>query len=186
MIYCSIDIETTGLDPVKHQILEIGAILYESGVGEIDRFHCYIRHSEIVGQAYALQMNHEILLKIHNYKDYGTQYKFFSPTDARSAFGEWLYHHKKVTMYDKRIVPAGKNFASFDRQFLLNIFPNFGEYVGHRTLDPGNMFVKRDDEYIPGLDGCLQRAEMNDTVVHNALDDAQQVIDLIEYHFDHK
>lgn len=36
-----IDLETTGLDPWKHEILEVGAIKFRDG-REVDRFHSYV------------------------------------------------------------------------------------------------------------------------------------------------
>lgn len=183
MIYCSIDIETTGLDPVNNQILEIGAILYKAGVGEIDRFHCFVVHDTYVGSAYALHMNREILYKIANKQMFEDQYDFLTPRNARKAFGAWLYKHKSETNDGSKLTPAGKNFASFDRQFLFQLMSNLGELISHTTLDPGTFFAKASDSRILSLGECLERAGMPTMVTHNALDDAQQIIDLLEYQF---
>lgn len=178
MIYCSIDIETTGLDPVLNQTLEIGAILYESGVGEIARFHCFVEHEQYIGSAFALHLNRKILYKLANKHEF-PEHNFFRPSEVRSEFGAWLNDH----MGDRKITPAGKNFGSFDRQFLLQLLPGLNRYLSHKDLDPGSMFAKRDQDEAPWLSKCLEMCKMDPTVTHNALDDAQQVIDLIEVFF---
>lgn len=182
MKYISIDIETTGLDPDTCQILEIGAIYYQSGVGELDRFHCYIDHEKFVGEPYALWLNSHIFKTITD--SYSEPNELvMTPNKARKNFGNWL--SKLYLDNDKRkLVPAGKNFASFDRQFLLKLMPSFTTMVGHKTLDPGSMYVNKDDTSVPGLPECLRRVGLKDTVTHHALDDAQQVIDLIESYWD--
>lgn len=71
--YISLDIETTGLDPHQHNILEFGAVLDDLSVqaplDELPRFHAYVLPPSDVGYTgdpYALQMNAGILRVIAN------------------------------------------------------------------------------------------------------------------------
>ena len=50
MKYLSLDIETTGLDPNIHQIIEIGAVLEYSHlpVDELPSFRILIKHKNLV------------------------------------------------------------------------------------------------------------------------------------------
>jgi len=175
MKFVSIDTETTGLNPHRHQILEIGAIIADlTRPNEVlDQFHCYVRHPEIVGDPFALQMNHEILKRIATWED---GYVYHLPNVVYRLFSDFLSKHKNS---HGQIIAAGKNFASFDKQFL-----TYGNYVDpdifhHRSLDPAMLYVEPDDKTPPSMSECLKRAGLPDTVSHNALEDAQQVVDLL-------
>ena len=65
MIYISIDIETTGLEKDRYQILSIGAILEDTSkklpFEKIPKFHAAILHNEITGSPFALNMNKELI-----------------------------------------------------------------------------------------------------------------------------
>jgi hypothetical protein len=78
------------------------------------------------------------------------------------------------------VTPAGKNFASFDRQFLKRL-PDFENKVRlhHRTLDPATLFWLRVDEQLPDSKTCYQRAGMDPKVAHTALEDALAVVQLV-------
>ena len=65
--YVSIDIETTGLNPMECQILEVGAVIDDGRALEnLPQFHCYVLHQQIVGSAFALSMHPTILRRIAN------------------------------------------------------------------------------------------------------------------------
>lgn len=72
MVYCAIDIETSGLSPEKHQILSVGVIVEDTSkklpFNEIPKFHCAIVRDEIVGDLFALNMNKELLSTINSWK----------------------------------------------------------------------------------------------------------------------
>jgi DNA polymerase III epsilon subunit-like protein len=76
---------------------------------------------------------------------------------------------------------AGKNFAGFDRKFL-ELLPRWKQifYIRSRVLDPGILFVDwKNDEAVPGLFECKQRAAIDGIVTHNALEDAMDVVMLL-------
>ena len=71
MKYISIDIETTGLDPLKDQVLSFGAILEDTTnplpFDKIPKFHAAIKRDRIEGGLYAINMNKKLLETINNY-----------------------------------------------------------------------------------------------------------------------
>ena len=76
---------------------------------------------------------------------------------------------------------AGKNFAGFDKKFLEKL-PRWKQVfsIRSRVLDPGILFVDWiNDESIPSLDQCKQRAGIDGVVTHNAVEDAMDVVMLL-------
>lgn len=76
---------------------------------------------------------------------------------------------------------AGKNFAGFDKKFLEKL-PRWKQVfsIRSRVLDPGILFVDWiNDESIPSLDDCKQRAGIDGAVTHNAVEDAMDVVMLL-------
>ena len=179
MRYVSIDIETTGLDPSWCQVLEIGAIIDDgsSSIDSLPTFHCYVVHPQIIGQPYALWLNAEILKKI-SYPDAHPDDLFCLPEQVVTAFGTWLGQNGvDVT---SPIKCAGKNFGSFDRQFLERL-PNFTQFLrlAHRSIDPGSMYLELKDERVPSTEECAKRAGIIIENQHQALADARLVVQLI-------
>jgi len=106
MKYVSIDIETTGLDRERFQILSIGAIIEDTEkklpFNEIPKFHAAIKHKEILGSLYALNMNSKLISAIVEYQcaeDQETKQeiekihdmKFLNEEDVVEAFFQFLY-----------------------------------------------------------------------------------------------
>ena len=181
--YVSIDLETTGLDPSYCQILEMGAVIddWESPIEKLPTFHCYVVHDRIVGQPYALQMNQKILYDIAEMK---TPNNFIEPENVGIHFYRWLTLNN-ISFVQRNVLPAGKNFDAFDRQFL-NRLPNFSDDIvfTHRSLDPGMLyFDPYTDDGPPSMQTCLERAGLEPTVTHRAVNDAMDVVKLIRYKF---
>lgn len=175
MKYASVDIETTGLDWNRHQIIEFAAVLDDLAdpkpLKELPVFHAYVRHEEVVGHPVALAMNHEIL-KIIAQGDCG-----YADAELMDAFADFLKQHGRCPL---KIVVAGKNFNGFDRNFL-NALPRTDRPVTfhHRTLDPAPLYAKIGDPEPPSLVECLKRANLTPTYEHRAVGDALDVIRLL-------
>lgn len=78
------------------------------------------------------------------------------------------------------ITAAGKNFATFDLKFLLRL-PRWKQLirVRGRVMDPSVLFTDwKNDESLPGLSLCKERAGLPKEVTHDAVDDAKDVIAL--------
>ena len=185
MPYVSIDLETTGLDPARCQILEVGAI-YDDGfkfVDDLPIFHKYIYDPDnwYAGEPFALQMNAKILKRLANVSAVDVQNKVCIRADELATeFRSWLLN---ACGWDGKtcLTPAGKNFASFDAQFL-NRVPGWKEKIklNHRTLDPAMLWWNPlTDERLPGSQECMDRAGIKGTVAHTAVEDAEMVVRMI-------
>ena len=178
--YLSIDIETTGLDPATCQILEIG-VVYDNWtlpIRELPTWHCYVQHKHYVGEPYALWLNSAIFRTLANPpKDE----VFFRPEQVAESLADWL---KSLGEPQKAYTPAGKNFASFDRDFLKRL-PDFEQLVRlhHRTLDPAMLWWQPRDEKLPDSKTCYERAGLDGKVAHTALEDALAVVWLLRAGF---
>jgi oligoribonuclease len=71
MKYVSIDLETTGLDTEKYQILTFSGILEDTShlldYEDIPKFNIYVIREEIVGSPFAINMNIDIIERISKY-----------------------------------------------------------------------------------------------------------------------
>lgn len=181
MKYVSLDLETTGPDPERHQILQIGAIVEDTNnpldYDEIPKFERLIRHADIIGQPYALNMNAGLIAKLAESDRYGiTAYA------AIIDLYDWLLTHLGVPLTGKlRPTWAGANIADFDIRFLEKI-PNWSAYFMNagRVLDPSILYVNwKTDTKLPSLQKCLDAAGIVKTVKHDALEDAWDVICLL-------
>lgn len=105
MKYVSIDVETTGLNPKKHQILSLGAVIEDTNnqlpIEKMPKFEGVILHDEVVGNPIALSMNKELLKMIGDYqslKSYNDKInyeksvdkRFFYPNEIIPQFWSWL------------------------------------------------------------------------------------------------
>lgn len=180
MKYVAIDIETTGLNPKKCQIIEFGAVVddlrVQAPLDQLPKFQTYIRHSFYSGDAYALHLNADIFYKISRGEG--------DIANPEELFGMFYNFLTKEGGYETNKPPkinvAGKNFGSFDKNFL-DCLPN-RDWVKfhHRSIDPGNLYFDPiiDDE-LPSLGKCLDRAGLPSEVSHKALEDALQVVKLV-------
>jgi DNA polymerase III alpha subunit (gram-positive type) len=132
--FLSLDIETTGLDDNMHQVLEIGAVFndFTKPVRECDTFRAVVDPGEnIVGSAYALQMNVSLLREIADGAGV--------PLDeALECLSLWLAR-RGITNENKTTL-VGKNLGSFDVQFLRDNFEWPQNLFGYRYLDVGSMW----------------------------------------------
>lgn len=186
MKFLSIDIETTGLDPQKNQILEFGAIAIDTSYPTapyIAEFRAVFIHQELTGNPIALTMNSELINEINivlKDKDFDYDRAYNQNIYVRNAeefqkhFDEWL----ESINFTGRLTLAGKNLASFDLKFI--------EAAGikikyrHRMIDPAILYVDWEkDETLPDLQQCLDRAGIVKSVEHTSLGDAGDVAELV-------
>ena len=185
MKYISIDLETTGLDPKNNQILEFGAVIEDTNnllpLDELPTFQIYVDNgNEIVGNPFALQMNHAILKRIATYEE---GYTYTDPEHLGFHFASFLRGNGFLPEDNGKIKiqVAGKNFGAFDLQFLNNC-EAFNDIVqiSHRIIDPAMFYTRwHEDESIPNLTICKERAGVDGEVTHNAVEDATDVIEVL-------
>ena len=188
MKYLSIDIETTGLDPESCQILEVAAILDDLKnplpLERLPIFQQYLRYPVIIGQPFALSMHSEILKRLAS-KDQeeacGTE---CDPEVLVFRFRRWL--EAQGIDLKQSLTPAGKNFGSFDLQFLKRLpewgCSQYGVRLKHRSLDPSILYFDPEiDDQLPDSLTCMQRAGIEGPVAHTAVEDALVVVRLIRH-----
>ncbi len=175
--YVSIDIETTGLDPATCQVLEMGAVLddWRTPIDQLQTFRKILVHPVVTGNPYAMALNANLLVQVANPQQTPL---FCHPEHLGVQFAQWLTANGIDPM---GVQAAGKNFASFDAQFLLRV-PGFIKHVKfrHRVLDPAILFWHPlEDERLPDSKTCYERAGMDGKVAHSAVEDALAVVRLV-------
>jgi hypothetical protein len=218
MKYLSIDIETSGLDHEKNNVLSIAAIIEDTEKKlpweEVPKFHVAIVRQEITGSPRAINMNAKLIEYIGRWMEPKDELdrvnvcnesglKFLHEDEVVAEFyrflfangyGESLGPGDFVNVIDGVSYPAigsktkpitinvaGKNFGTFDKKFLEKL-PWWQKLirVRQRILDPAILFVDwKEDESLPGLFACKERAGIHGLVTHNALEDAWDVIELL-------
>jgi oligoribonuclease (3'-5' exoribonuclease) len=179
MIYLSIDTETTGLNEKTCEILSFSAVLEDTDkpnipVDDLPHVHFIFKKDFIKGEPYALNLNKDIIEIIKEGKDE----RLINELQFFPKFREFL----KENNVEGKLKVAGKNFSSFDLKFidiLMNEVWDFGSSIKfhHRVLDVGPLFVDfKNDEWIPDLNMCMERAGVKGTVQHCAYEDAKDVI----------
>lgn len=193
MRYVSIDLETTGTKPDRHQIIEFGAVIENThkntAIENLPRFKRIVKHPEYIGQAFAFNLNARIFQEL--VQPTGAT-EICEALDLAVQFKDFLLNNG----FDKddqkeyvRIIAAGKNFAAFDLAFLNNL-ANWRDHIriSQQVLDPAIYYVNfAEDERLPSLEECKKRAGFADTTVtHDALDDALDVVQLLRQQYKFK
>jgi len=184
MRYCSIDIETCGLDWKNCDIIEFGAVLDDLNnqrpIKMLPQFHCYFCQQSYQGEPYALSMHSTIFRRIAE-REKG--YTYCDPTKLGMLFKRFLMNNGYESEHDVvTITAAGKNFGSFDLQFL-NEKTDLSKHVNirHRIIDPSILFVSREDISLPNMAECKKRAGMSEYIAHDAIADALDVVGLVRH-----
>jgi len=186
MRYISIDVETTGLDPTLHSVIEVGAVVenteFFNPVEALPTFRALIWRDSCVWSLVPIQMHTgiiEVLAKvdpqiIHD-GDIQLECGAVITTPERFAklFDCFIMEH----FSQERATVAGKNFNAFDRPFLEQLYPDLP--FRHRVLDPAMMFVDWSKDRAPSLPECMERAGLDMDGYHTSLGDARMVIKLL-------
>ncbi len=209
MIYVSIDIETTGLDPEKCSTLSIGALIEDTkkkaSYDLLPKFNAIILQRELAGSPRALTMNKDIIKLMGEYLE-GSEaerkvlretsgYMFLEKDEVIPRFYDFLYlngfgdtpNAPLINSKSKPITinPAGKNFARFDNVFL-QLLPRWQQLirVRHRIIDPAILICDwNNDDMLPSLSECKKRLNIEGGVEHIALDDAWDVIQVLRRYY---
>ena len=136
---CVLDVETTGLDPNKHDIIEICCIYLDSFVKPTDNFfHMFLTPLRPENIDYrALKANHTDKIEIMK--------RGVDPFKAADAFEDWF----KEICGTKKIAPIGHNYH-FDMGFLkswlgLNHYEYYFDYHTRDTMVIANYLNDRAD-----------------------------------------
>ncbi|MCR5887849.1 hypothetical protein LRS06_08665 [Hymenobacter sp. J193] len=185
MRYLSLDLETSGSNPQRHQILELAAVVEDTRqlrpLAELPAFRRVVRHQEYVGTAGALALNARLLAELARKEPNPELCKPAELLPQLRAF--LLAHGFKTDKHDcVAVTMAGKNIAVFDLGFLREL-PGYGTLVRAEPamLDPAAFYLNwRKDTRLPTMQTCKARAGFeDDTVAHQALADALDVVQLL-------
>ncbi len=188
MIYVSIDIETTGIDPLKNSITQFAAVIDDIKnpypIDHLPKFNYYIKGKNRIWDKEILSFGRtKEIAKI--IKEDGEN--VITEEELIPKFVKFLSDN--LFTKDKNgcywITAAGKNFGAFDHQFIKRL-PHYGKEVRilHRSFDPAVLFLNpKIDDKIPDMNTCLIRAGIDKKVAHDAEQDAIDVICLIRYFF---
>ena len=190
MRYVSLDLETSGPDPLRHQVLELAVVVEDTRrprpLSELPSFRRLLRHSEIAGTAGALALNARLLHEMAATKDGAPDGPpdHCLPAEVLPQLREFLLAqgYKPDPKNQVRFIMAGKNVASYDLLFLREL-PGWGTAVRAEpaTLDPAAFYLNwHKDSRLPSMSICKARAKLPDTeVAHEALADALDVVRLL-------
>lgn len=190
MRYISLDLETSGGNPQRHQVLELAAVVEDTKkllpLAELPAFRRVVRHAEVVGTAGALALNAGLLQELARKEP---NPELCTPDELLPQLREFLL--AQGFRPDKKdcvtVTLAGKNVASFDLGFLREL-PGWGTLVRAEpaTLDPAAFYLNwRKDSRLPTMSICKARAgHESHEVAHQALADALDVIELLRPFYD--
>ena len=130
--YIVLDVETGGLDPQTHSILEISGILWKPGKVIQPVFDCYIKEENITTVPRAMEINQINLDKVEKHGR--------TPKEAINYIRNRL---DDVLGIDRRPVKILAHNASFDYSFLRRLYELAGEKIYKdfygRTVDSASI-----------------------------------------------
>jgi hypothetical protein len=144
MIYVSIDIETTGLDPLSNNVLSIGAIIEDTTkklpYDECPKFNAIVLNKQLQGSPRAITMNKEVISMIGEYLE-GTDevreilnnnsgYKFYEEEEVVKKFFIFLLDNNVIdNEWTNNWKSGGKDINSNSRPVTINVAgKNFGTF----------------------------------------------------------
>jgi oligoribonuclease (3'-5' exoribonuclease) len=188
--YVSIDVETTGLDPSRHQILELAMVVetdWQTSPESLPTLHYIVQHDELTGTPTALAMNAELVRQLTERPTLRRAPTSGSHDLARTVREFLIANFGDPARSGKRVVTAaGKNLA-FDLGFLGRLPHWPAELFRHRVIDAGNLWWEpaRDDK-LPDTALCLSRAGLLPVRAHDALEDSRAVVKLVRRWYAHR
>lgn len=177
--YVALDVETTGRDPSKHQVLELALVVETDWVTPVADLPCLrltVDHPLVCGELRALTMNRDLLAEICQRG---------GDANRRDAWGKVRQFLRLFFPDDEKVTVAGKNAAGFDLPFCEATFEGWERRrFYHRVLDVGSLYVDPfTDARLPDSAECMRRAGLPGAVPHTALDDARLVVQMVRRHF---
>lgn len=198
MRYLSIDIETTGLDPNTHDIIEFAAVLEDTEtlkpIEELESFRALVVADNYTVSPFCAELHLNLFQEINQYKreigDLNHYYKTRRPhtnvvltiENLMPTFITWVREVLNNNL--SKVTVASKNFNGFDAHFLQPLLDDYDGFVpfrfGHRVWDPATLFATDTDDSPPSTSTCAERADVGFIgKPHTALADARMVIQLL-------
>ena len=164
----SIDIETTGVNKLKDQICQVGAVIFDTASEtfnpKVMSWYVKLDPSDIHGSLFAIKMNADILDICtakwpEKFDAFDIMEKMLITKETfADTFKWWLDNNDAYDEGEKSIVFAGKNVGLFDIPFMENFFDNFSSIrYKHRLMDPTPLCTLPNDTVPPDLKTCIDR-----------------------------
>lgn len=171
MILVALDLETTGLNPQRDQILQLGMLAFDTETGEtVGELELLVAHDEYRGDPYALAMNADILRRI-----------------AKAGRGDIVHDRRldnrvsvTLDLWDmpNRPKAVGFNVTPFDLAFLkaagVDVFH-------HRAVEVGSLLMPRMGAIAPVTSAEWMAFHAGADVAHTALADCRMARDAYAY-----
>jgi len=168
MKYLSIDLETTGLDPVKYQILTFSAILEDTTTKlefeKCPKLNIYILRDEIVGSPFAINMNSKIIASISRFQGFKTEEDkkgfqeslgaiFLAQSSVPFYFYIWnLVHHEGKIQYSHFLQSSYWSFKD-EAESSIRAISEIRVQEGPITVNAaGKNFATFDKRFIDGIE----------------------------------
>jgi oligoribonuclease len=168
-----LDLETTGTDEHDDDVIEVGIVITDDKLIEIDAAQWIVAPrtrsiEDAIRQASpTVQEMHE---KNGLWKDLINGHGA-DPVDVEARIVRWF---KQTTGSTKHLGLAGSGVAHFDRRFLITQFPALDRRLTYWSLDVG---IVRRALWFTGRDDLVPTSGDGATKTHRALDDARQHLD---------
>lgn len=188
-----LDLETTGLNYLEHQIIEIGCLLDDTTRPDVPMdmlptLRLLIGRENYSGHPVALAMHQKLFAEIGLLqKDRVNSYDLVSEENVAGRLATFL----KANGIEKYITAGGKNVAGFDLRFLAQL-PNFRQegsrlvmynhdiQIAQRVIDPAILYWNpRTDTQLPDTNECLKRAGIEKQTDHTAIGDCKLICELV-------
>lgn len=169
------------------EVIEFGAVLDSIGesenltpIEELPTFHRYTspKNGMYIGEPFALSMHSSKFLDI---ADRNPKYKYCNPQKLGHEFKLFLLENEYKAEHDKiTINVAGKNFGTFDLQFLERL-DGWDKHINvrHSIIDPSILYWNHEDDTLPSMSECKKRAGFDEFIAHDAISDCFDVVKLI-------
>lgn len=179
--FIGIDIETTGLDPEADQVLEIGAILFDENLEEVESINLVGPDATGIRRARDLDLD-SFVIKMHTESGLLQELNEVAPPSEHLAMSESLLDTvvSVVSEWSERLggrVPMLGSSVHFDRRFLEVHFPALVAPFSHRNIDASS-FIEHARMVNP--DRCERiLATKKAGATHRALDDIRSSAETI-------
>lgn len=184
MKFVSISILTTGLDPIKNDILEISAIVENTKnpkpLDKLPVFRIWIDKEFYRGNPYALAANASVLEQIGKLRIKNSK-RLVAPDEVWGKLVDFLRPDFSTNnKFEHKIPIAGKSYATFDRLFLRRLKNFVNIPFCDRVIEPTNLFIDwGKDSLPPTLNQCLNRVGIQPDTGKGSLSVAWNTIQLL-------
>jgi len=180
VIFCVLDTETTGLDPIFHEVIQVAAILCDGQLNELDRISFKLRPKFI-------ERASEKALEVNGYHPRTWKPDFFSHRKALNHLNKFL---NAGTKDGSSLIMVGQN-VKFDYEFMKALYDREDQFFpfAPETLDlimVAKMWSAANDKVLKrfSLKHLAEFTNQVNTKPHDAEADAEVTLDILRWFVD--